>query len=284
MQSIQNRYARWFNRGRLRDGPVFRGRFRGPVVSSLAHRAAVIAYIDRNPVDARIVATPSAYPHGSAALHSRERGPRWLDRSVVSGFIAERGGAVGEGRDAYDRAALGCAPEALAEFIDRRLHEKTPESDGPRDDPLDDLVRAAPPHVQAWMEHKAGLADATAAGTALLSATTVLRLVAERCGASPPGIRLTERPRSVDGPLAAGLLRTVCGLRHAEIAARVGCAASSVERRIAAHVSAMRTDAAYARLAAEIVVAGLRTDFPAPPRELDLPRVVPAAELAMQRG
>ena len=35
MQAIQNRYARWFNRGRLRDGPVFRGRFRGPVVSSL---------------------------------------------------------------------------------------------------------------------------------------------------------------------------------------------------------------------------------------------------------
>jgi hypothetical protein len=46
----------------------------------------------------------------------------------------------------------------------------------------------------------------------------------------------------------------------------------------------MRTDAAYVRLAAEFVVAGLRTDFPAPTQELDLPRVVPAADPAMQRG
>jgi hypothetical protein len=284
MRGVQTAYSRWFNRGRLRDGPLFRGRFRNAVVQSLAHRSAVVSYIDRNPVDARVVATPSAYPHGSAARHCRARGLRWMERSVVAGIVADRGGAVGAGGDAYDRAILGCSATALDEIIGQRLLDAPADGERPRDDPLDDLVRAATPHVQAWMEHKATLADATAAGVAVLSGSTVVGLVDSfRAGTSGTmSVRLTERSRPAADLLAAGLLRTVCGLRYEEIARRARCGAATAKRRVVEHVDALRTDRRYAAVAGEIVTAGLRADFPPPVRDFELTRDVAVGDASIR--
>jgi REP element-mobilizing transposase RayT len=271
MRAIQNTYARWFNRSRLRDGPVFRGRFRSARVHTLAHRTATVAYIDRNPLDARIVASPSSYPHGSAARFARARGPRWLDREIVGGILAERGGAIGQGPLAYDRAVFPQLPEALTEFIESRLQETPPQEDDPTPDPLDDLIRAAPGRVQAWMQRKAGLADATMPGVAILASSTVLGLVSRRT-AGTARVRLTERSRPAADLLAAGLLRTTCGQTFEQIGVRAGCGAASAKRRTVEHLEAMRSRSDYAALAARIVTEGLATDFPPPRSDTELPR------------
>ena len=50
MQSIQFRYAQWFNHRYERDGPVFRGRFRSVLVTSDEQLVQVGRYIHRNPL------------------------------------------------------------------------------------------------------------------------------------------------------------------------------------------------------------------------------------------
>jgi len=62
MQRVLNDDVRWFNRGRKRDGPLFRGRFRSQPVDSLEYRRRLVRYIDDNPVLARLVPVPSLFP------------------------------------------------------------------------------------------------------------------------------------------------------------------------------------------------------------------------------
>src|SRR5262245_9568259 len=64
MKRVLNGYVRWFNRGRKRDGALFRGRFGSRAVTSDVDRLNVIAYVDANPVVARVVEAPEDYPHG----------------------------------------------------------------------------------------------------------------------------------------------------------------------------------------------------------------------------
>ena len=50
MQRVLDAYARWFNRGRRRDGPLFVGRFVNRLVESESYAYAVVRYIDDNAV------------------------------------------------------------------------------------------------------------------------------------------------------------------------------------------------------------------------------------------
>jgi len=83
LHGIQNRYSRWFNRSRKRDGPLFRSRFRSKRVDSFGYRWQLVRYIDANPVMARLVEDPRSYPHGSASMYQSPIGPRWLERSWI---------------------------------------------------------------------------------------------------------------------------------------------------------------------------------------------------------
>ena len=89
MRAVQNQYVRWFNRGRRRDGSLFRGRFCSRVVEGLAYREQLVRYIDFNPVLAGVVSAPSLYPHGSARWYALDRGPPWLSRRWVERAVCE---------------------------------------------------------------------------------------------------------------------------------------------------------------------------------------------------
>jgi len=66
---------------------------------------------------------------------------------------------------------------------------------------------------------------------------------------------------------------------------RIAQAAARRQRNAASSSTfrALRTDARYARAAAEIVASGLHADFPPPRRHVDLPRTVPASEMFAAR-
>jgi REP element-mobilizing transposase RayT len=267
MRRIQNGYVRWFNRSRRRDGPLFRGRFRSRLIETDAYREAVLWYVDRNAVEAGIVAESHLYEHGSARHYARTSGPRWLDRSWVEGFVRGVTGASCYDPLSYPHLSLETVTKGALEVVAERLDAKVMEWD-----PLDDLVRAAPLEVQRWMEFKAGLADGTAPALVLLSATTVRRIVAERVAGFPSDDSREQ--------MEAGLLRMVCGHSFAEIGARLGASREIARRRCLRHMAALRESPRYLADATSIVRAALATDFPSTRRLFDAPIALAAPEFA----
>ena len=120
MQRAQNRYVRYFNRSRRRDGPLFRGRFRSKPIDSLEYRKCVPVYIDANPVEAGIVRRSQDYPFGSRCRYEEAVGPPWLKRAWVESAIqsAARRGAV---PPSYEMVFFLDLQREPFELVERRL-------------------------------------------------------------------------------------------------------------------------------------------------------------------
>lgn len=232
MARIQHAYVRWFNRGRRRDGPLFRGRFTSRRVDNEWYERAVRLYIDENAVEAGLARRPDEHPWSSAAARARPRPPRWLVRDT-------------------GRAPQGPLPEeerhGLLWLVGERLRVARLD-DGV--DPLGDLLRAAPAAVANWMRRKAALADGTAPGMPVAAPAAVLATV-ERVARERPELALAA-------PLRIALLRDLCGLAWTAAARLAGLSPSTA--REAAHVHARRTltEPDYARAAAEVSRAALQ--------------------------
>ena len=65
MQSVGRRYVRRFNDTYLRTGTLWEGRYKATLVDSEQYLLACYRYIELNPVRARLVADPRAYPWSS---------------------------------------------------------------------------------------------------------------------------------------------------------------------------------------------------------------------------
>jgi hypothetical protein len=79
MQSLQFRYAQWFNHRYDRDGPLFRGRFTSVLVQTDEQLATVGRYIHRNPLDVVGRSALSSYRWSSLACYlGVRRGLEWL--------------------------------------------------------------------------------------------------------------------------------------------------------------------------------------------------------------
>ncbi len=65
MQSMANRYARYFNAGRKRTGTIWEGRFKSCLVDSDNYLFALYKYIEMNPVKANLVAHAAEYKWSS---------------------------------------------------------------------------------------------------------------------------------------------------------------------------------------------------------------------------
>jgi REP element-mobilizing transposase RayT len=262
MWRIQNLYVRRFNRGRRRDGPLMRARYGSRLVESASYFGAVVRYIDRNPVDAGLTRSAHRYPHGSARHFASPRRPPWLRTDAVEACVCDAASTDAFRPSLYQDFATWSAG-AACELVERRIAAPpAPE------DPLDDLVRAAPIEVQRWMERKASVADGTRAGMVLLAANTVLDVVDDR--------RIPDPPRR---SLVAGILRDMTGVPYREIAARLGCSPATAATAARRHRDALRTDTAYAALAADVVHAVVRRDFGPPRRLFNLPRALPSSDI-----
>ncbi|MHC4469907.1 MAG: transposase [Planctomycetota bacterium] len=257
LRVVQNEYVRWFNRRHKRDGSLFRGRFGSALVTTEGYLIDLVRYIDRNPVEARVVKSAGMYPFGSAIHYARERGPRWLTRDRLESIVCLSGGLRTYRPEAY-REVFGAATDATAELIERRMSRGTP---GP--DPLDDLLGAAPEAVKAWLRRKSVLADGRPEVVPAVS-TIALGSSVEGAERADPAwtVRPYSRRKSAWALLRIGLYRDACGLTCREIAMRCGCSHSTVVRGIEIHAAMLERDELYAERAAEVLAEALRLDHP----------------------
>jgi len=250
MRQIQGQYAQAFNRRRLRDGGLYRGRYFSAVVDSVVYRDNLIRYIDANAVKAGLVAMAAWYPACSAHWYARRRGPPWLARRWVEGWVTERLAERVYRPESYVAAYKPRLPPSLVQWIEDRLNagEAAPGS-------LDELIAATPAKVRAWLESNARLADGPprkAALTPLVPSTVVeaaLRSKREWALAQHPVAPLASR----EGIARAGLLRAFAGLGCGEIASRSRCAPRTASQRSWLHAEMLAKDPAYASDIADVV-------------------------------
>ncbi len=156
MRVVENTYSRRFNRLKRRDGPLVRARFLSKRVRTEEYRRAVVRYIDRNPVRARLVVRPEAHEFCSARNHMSGTGRPWLERSWVARQLAVLSDREPRRAQAYRRVFGGGVPaddDSLDRLVEERLRSNS------EIDPLDDLLAAKPTRIRAWLKRKARLAD-----------------------------------------------------------------------------------------------------------------------------
>jgi putative transposase len=91
MRHLDGVYTQRYNRGRRRDGPLFRGRYKAIVVDAEEYLLTVARYIHRNPVEAKLVRSPEEYPWSSCRLYLEEMGrPEWLDADQLLSRFPEK--------------------------------------------------------------------------------------------------------------------------------------------------------------------------------------------------
>lgn len=100
MQNLAFRYTRYLNARLKRGGHLFEGRFKAYLVDRDRYGLALVRYIHMNPVRARMVKQPSAYPYSSHRAYLGRERPPWLTTDWVLGQFGTR---VGTARLRYAR-------------------------------------------------------------------------------------------------------------------------------------------------------------------------------------
>jgi putative transposase len=91
MRNLSSRFTQEINKRYLRDGPLFRGRFRSVIVEDYAQLMAVSRYIHRNPIAAGLATTIDQWVYSSAGAYLGSQGcPGWLTTEIL---LAMQGGA-----------------------------------------------------------------------------------------------------------------------------------------------------------------------------------------------
>lgn len=254
MQHTQNEYARWFNRGRHRDGTLHRGRFLSKPVETLAYREMLVSYIDQNPVSAGLVRSPEAYPHGSAYWYARQRGAVWLERSWVEGRVRARDGSEGYQPTMYRETFGGSPDDGRFALVEARIRRT-----GRQPDPLDYLLDAAVGPMRDWMRRKAELADGTEVGLPVCTPAAVDAAV-ELAQAVRGDWQLRFRRTSVSAwpQVRVVLARELCGATLASAGARVGLSANGASQIEQRHKLMVVHDDAYALELAALAKAALQ--------------------------
>ena len=94
LQNLAFRYTRHLN-GRLkRVGHLFEGRFKAYLVDQDSYGLALVRYIHLNPVRARMVKQPAAYPHSSHRAYLGGEDLPWLTTDWVLGQFGSRIGVA----------------------------------------------------------------------------------------------------------------------------------------------------------------------------------------------
>jgi REP element-mobilizing transposase RayT len=254
MRKVQNAYVRWFNRGRRRDGPLFRGRYLSRRVEDDEYRFAVVRYIDRNPVEAGLTARCELYPWCSAHLRSRGRTPPWLERSWVDSevrrLLRRRECDFGD----YVAVFHGLSTADVSEWVEKRLLSRSRDEAG-----ADSILALAPPEVIDWMRSKARLGDGTDIGSPICDPRQVSEAVeTAQARLGPWTLRGSTGP-AVDGWRNARivLLRLLCGASLRSIGAHCAISKSTAAAAIAKHESRIDDDPAYGTRMSELIRSSL---------------------------
>jgi putative transposase len=84
MKRLAGRHTRRINRIDSRSGTLWGGRFKSSAIQTDRYLLACLRYVDRNPVRARMVASPGHYRWSSYLEHVGERASHWLDIDPVT--------------------------------------------------------------------------------------------------------------------------------------------------------------------------------------------------------
>lgn len=266
MQWIESQYATYFNATRDRDGPVFKGRFKGKWVTTRRYVIALVRYIDWNAVDAKTVDHAEQFSRGSAQAYVRGRGSPWLARDALAVLIRGEDASGGLPPEAYLQLFAHGATPGLVEVMDRIAASRT----ATLPDTLDDLVGAAAPHVQRWLAANAKNADGGPSGVIVAAACTVRSILRDRRLLDPDRSVVLSRVRRIIWDLMEpGLLHGGCGLTFDTIARQLELTAGTSRNRTLAHRQAVLESEGYAVEAAAVLGEAIERDFgrPAAARE-----------------
>ena len=116
MQVLLTSYARWHNRRYQQNGHLFQGRYRALLCDKESYLLELTRYIHLNPVRAKIVKEPQAYPWSSYRAYLGEEPEKVLETGLVLGILDKR---ELKARRAYGRFVLdtltdGSRPEFYA--------------------------------------------------------------------------------------------------------------------------------------------------------------------------
>ena len=81
MKRVAGRQTRYVNRVAGRSGTLWEGRYKSSPIEDDTYLLACCRYVDLNPVQAGMCATPEEYTWSSAAAHLGGPWPEWLDRA-----------------------------------------------------------------------------------------------------------------------------------------------------------------------------------------------------------
>ena len=228
---VQDAYARELNRRLGRRGPLFRGRYRARLLAAHVHRAAVLGYVHESPVRAGLAESPAAYPYGSARLVRVSLRPPWLDARLLERWGARTGHRPSPGTS-WD--AGWSRPTPIRPTSTRSSWRLPPT-----------WRRGSPPNAARTSS----------------SARRPSRTCSPRPGAPRSG-----SPCVVAGVPARGTCwRRVCcepsvGLTYAEVAERLGVAATTAHARVRLHFGALG-GAAYAGTAGAVLHCALGLEY-----------------------
>lgn len=114
MQALGRHYVRYFNRRHARSGTLWEGRFRSALIEPDPYLLAAMAYIERNPVRAGLVAAPTDYRWSSHAHHVGQRSDPLVRPHALYW-------ALGDTPFARERAYAQWASEALGAELHAQL-------------------------------------------------------------------------------------------------------------------------------------------------------------------
>lgn len=246
---VLNEYVRYYNRGRKRDGSLFRGRFRSRPARTVEYRRKLVQYIDDNPVQAGIAEVPELFEHGSARHYARRRGPIWLCREWVESEVRDHGKAADYDPDSYAACFARQFTDEQRRAFERRLWSRRKALHW-----NEDLVRDNPRSVVDRLEYKARLADRSPASTPIATASEIVRAIDRvRKEVAASG----REPERLSGTawrqLTIGLLRDLCGLTFSACAATVSMSLSGCYKAYKRHQTALLEDDGYRRTVERLV-------------------------------
>jgi hypothetical protein len=252
MMWIENRYVKYFNRLRDRDGSLFRSRFRSRIVDTEEYWFNVIRYIDANPVEAGVCARPAAYEFGSARMYCGARTAPWLERSSVERTVTQVSRTRAFEAADYERLFGSHLDPDERWILERRIERGTPNRGG--GERGNELLDLAPDYVLVWLRERAELADGGSIGLTLAAPAQVERVVRTRAAADP-GWCCRNAPKGTRAwrTLEIGFLRQLCGLSLQEIADRTQLSRSGAWLHCRRHLEWLAGDTRYAERASSVV-------------------------------
>ncbi|MCU7937164.1 MAG: transposase [Candidatus Thiodiazotropha sp. (ex Dulcina madagascariensis)] len=93
MRHINGVYTQRYNRLKMTDGPLFRGRYKAMLIDSDAYLLRLSRYIHRNPIDMKspMVSCLEEYPWSSyPAYIGKAKSPVWLERETVYSMLGSK--------------------------------------------------------------------------------------------------------------------------------------------------------------------------------------------------